>query len=192
MIDFLKGTVTPKDWISLAAILGVAAALAAGYFFVVYSGQQQRLAAIAADNVLVVADLTKARETSTGIETLRAMTKEIEVVVKEFKERLPTEREILSLYREVETLANAEGLTPSVAPLPPTQTETKEIIPYKITVSGGFHAIAGYINSLERYRRYLKVTDLSIGPWEDGVCEATFKLETYRFIVSEPTPGAAQ
>ncbi len=192
MIDFLKGTVTPKDWIALAAILVSAAALVAGYFLVIYGGQQQRLADIASGNQRVVADLTLARETSDGIETLRARTKASEVLVSEFEQRLPSERDIVPLFREVETLANKEGLTPSVVPLTATQTETKEIIPYKITVSGGYHAIAGYINSLERHRRFLKVTDLSIGPWEEGVCEATFKLETYRFIKFQATPGAPQ
>ena len=194
MIDFLKGTVTPKDWIALAGILGAAAALAAVYFFVIYSGQQERLAAIAAENELIVKDLTKARETNEAIERLRDDTKAIELLVKDFEERLPSDRELVSLFREVETMAIKEGLRPTFTSLPPMRDaqNRKETIPYKVTVLGGYHQIAGYLNSLERYRRYLKITDIAIGASEEGLSEATFKLNTFRFIKAVAAPGASK
>ncbi|HQK75497.1 MAG TPA: type 4a pilus biogenesis protein PilO, partial [Candidatus Hydrogenedentes bacterium] len=66
----------------------------------------------------------------------------------------------------------------------------KLTIPYRIVVRGSFHDIAEFINRLERFKRYLKVSELQVGPEKDGVSEAEFTLSTYTFVEND-TEGAA-
>jgi Tfp pilus assembly protein PilO len=61
---------------------------------------------------------------------------------------------------------------------------------------GDFHQIVGFINRIERYERYLKISDLIINEQKQGVSEAQFKLSTYRFLQKTEAetpqqPGAA-
>ncbi|MCP4642116.1 MAG: type 4a pilus biogenesis protein PilO, partial [bacterium] len=75
-------------------------------------------------------------------------------------------------------------------PLPPVPDDQmrKETLPYKIIVHGDYHQIAGFINRLERFERYLKVSKLNIEAAKDGVSKASFELSTFRFLTE--TPGA--
>ena len=69
--------------------------------------------------------------------------------------------------------------------LPRIPSARRETIPYFVTAKGNFHQIVSFINKLERFQRYLKISDLKIGKEEDGVADATFTLSTFRFI--QPT-----
>jgi Tfp pilus assembly protein PilO len=69
--------------------------------------------------------------------------------------------------------------------MPRVTDERKETIPYSVTARGNFHQIIQFINRLERFQRYLKVSDLNIGKEDEGVAQASFTLSTYRFIQSE-------
>ena len=182
MIDFLKGTVTPKDWAVNAGILAAAAALAVAFYFMVHTGQRSRLAVVLADEKQVSSDLTEAKRINSEIGALREETAKIEKLVSDFEERLPSHREIPTLLKEFETMAAEENIEVELSPLARSQDERKETIPYNIVAHGSFHQIAGFINRLERFKRYLKVSDLSVGPSEDGVTTARFTLNTYRFI----------
>ena len=184
MSDFLSGTVTSKDWMAVGGILGAAALVALGFYFAVNRSQQnERLQVISNDNQ-VFADLTKARERQEGIEALRKETDGIQRLVTEFEERLPSRREIPMLLKEFEAMAAEEDIDVELSPLARDRDERKEIIPYRIVARGSFHQIASFINRLERFKRYLKISNLEVGPTKNGVTTAEFTLNTYRFLKS--------
>lgn len=194
MMDFLKGTVTTRDWIAVAGIIGVAAALSAAFIFLVHQKQQEEIAQVRADDALVMADLEQAIDIKNKIDDLRTETASIEKLVREFEERLPSKREIPTLLREFEYMAAEEDLDVELSPLSRNKDERKETIPYKIVARGGFHQIASFINRLERFKRYLKISNLDIGASEEGISTAKFTLNTYRFIQQSPdksTPAEA-
>ncbi len=184
MMDFLKGTVTPQDWAAVAGIVGATLAVAAAFYFLVYSGQQEQLLTIEADNQQVLADLTQARQVRDEIEQLREETNQIEELVTQFEQRLPSTREIPTLIRQFEMMASEEDVSVNFQDLTRNVDMRKETIPYRVVAYGNFHQITNFINRLERFRRYLKITDLNIGPEEKGIATATFTLNTYRFIKS--------
>jgi len=64
---------------------------------------------------------------------------------------------------------------------------SKEVIPYQVVAKGSFHQIVAFINLLEKDQRYLKISDLDIGPEKAGICEAKFVLSTFRFVEQEDT-----
>jgi type IV pilus assembly protein PilO len=185
MMDLLKGTVTPKDWATNAGVLAVTAAIVVAFYFMVHTGQRNKLAVILADEKQVSTDLAEARRINAEIDALREETSKIEKLVSDFEQRLPSHREIPTLLKEFETMAADEDIDVELSPLARSQDENKETIPYKIVAHGSFHQVASFINRLERFKRYLKVSDLAIGPAEDGVTTARFTLNTYRFIQDE-------
>ena len=116
-------------------------------------------------------------------------------LVEQFEDRLPARGEIPTLLDQFEALARDVDVNVQLDTLPRTTDERKVTIPYNIHARGTFHQIANFINRLERFQRYLKVSDLNIGPEIAGICEASFTLSTFRFIEpkepTEPTDGNA-
>ncbi len=182
MMDFLKGTVTPKDWIAVAIILGVAVALCAGFYFVVYAQQEAKMREIVSADAVVVSDLSLARTTEKNIDALRTEAAKMQELTSQFEQRLPESREIPTLLKQFEGFAGEIGLRVELSQLPRVSDQKKETIPYSVIARGNFHQIVGFINRLERFQRYLKISELNIGKEEDGVAQASFTLSTYRFI----------
>ena len=182
MMEFLKGTVTPKDWATNAGILAVTAAIVVAFYFMFHGGQRSKLAVVLADDQQVSTDLGEAKRIDSEIGALREETTKIEKLVSDFEERLPSHREIPTLLKEFETMAAEEAIDVELSPMARSEDDRKETIPYSIVAQGSFHQVASFINRLERFKRYLKISDLNIGPAEKGVTTARFTLNTYRFI----------
>lgn len=187
MIDFLKGSVTSRDWAALGGIVGLSLVLIVLFVFFVHQGQQEKLDSYKTQNTVVESDLVEARRIEADFASLEAEATRIRELVEDFEERLPASGEIPTLLDRFEALAQQVGVNVQLDTLPRTRDERKETIPYEIHARGTFHQIANFINHLERFQRYLKVSDLTIGPEIAGICEASFTLSTFRFI--EPAEG---
>lgn len=187
MKDFLAGTVTPRDWFFTVGILGTAAVIFALFYVFVHQPQMERLTDIKEKDEILVKDLQQARKIAQSIDDLRDRMAKIEQLVSVFEERLPSQHELASLLVEFENMANDQGLDVELSSLTPSRDGRKETIPYRIIARGPFHQIMTFINQLERYRRYLKITDLHIEPVKGNYLnsEAEFTLNTYRFIKPE-------
>lgn len=182
MIEFLKGTVTPKDWAAVAGILALTAGVIVAFYFVVHMPQKARVAQIKQNDLQVTQDLQQARQISAQIEQLREETEQIENIVGDFEERLPSRREIPTLLREFEAMAAEDAIDVELSPLPRSKDTRKETVPYSIVARGDYHQVASFINRLERFKRYLKVSDLNLSPGDSGSTTAKFTLNTYRFL----------
>ncbi len=190
MMDVLKGTVTAKDWMAVGVMLAIIAAIVAVFVLFVHKNQSDDLAAIQADKANLKAKLEDARAMQRGIVKLREETAKINTLVEDFNKRLPTQREIQDLVRQFESMANDVGLNHSLKPEAPVRDANKETIPYSVSTFGNFHQTASFINRLERFERYLKISDLKIEEEDAGVSKASFTLSTFRFIADE-TPTVA-
>lgn len=184
MIEFFKGTVTPKDILFVAVVLAVAGLLCVGFYFGIYTNQQTQLADVRAELDVVQKDLREAREIAANIDALREEATKMEQLVDLFEKRLPDEREIPMLLRRFEGLGQRAGLRVQLSQLPTSADANKETIPYKVTAEGTFHQIMHFINLLERDERYLKISDLDIGEEKANASRANFTLSTFRFLQS--------
>lgn len=185
MINFLKGTVTPKDWMFVGVVLGLTLLLCAVFYFLVYQPELKRLGDTKREIDKTREDLKKAQQLAKDIDELRAKTSETERLVQEFSDQLPSEREIATLVTQFEDIAQeVGGVDVEMRAQTAVQEGPKLTIPYRIVVHGDFHDIADFINRLERYKRYLKVSDLDIDRQEEGVSKAEFTLSTYTFVES--------
>jgi len=185
MMEFFKGTVTARDWVFVGVILAVTVLLAGGFYFLVHQRQLHRLEQVLAEDRQVQEDLRLARTTQENIDGLREEAAKMQELVDQFQERLPEKREIPTLLRLFEGFAREIGLRVELSMLDRTTDADKETYRYSVTARGDFHEIVSFINRLERYKRYLKVSDLDIGEQEAGVSEASFKLSTYLFLSPE-------
>ena len=189
MIDALKGTVTPKDWAFVGAVLFITLLLMSMFMLFIRSGQEGRLEDLAGEIEELEANVEYARETRDNIEDLREETAQIQALVDEFERRLPARREIPQLMGEFEALARDVGVDVELAQLSRVRDVRKETIPYSVTAYGDFHQIVSFINRLERFERYLKISELDISEQLQGICEAEFTLSTYRFLESPQAGG---
>ena len=190
MTDFFKGTVTPRDWATVGGIVGGTALLCVAFVFLILNPQRQRLADLIKKDEQVQADLKLARETQKNIDGLRAEAAKMQELVTQFEQRLPESREIPTLLKQFEGFAGEIGLRVELSQLPPITDTRKQTIPYSVVARGNFHQIVSFVNRLERFQRYLKISDLNIGKEEEGVAQASFTLSTYRFI--QPSEGATR
>ncbi|NUM52177.1 MAG: type 4a pilus biogenesis protein PilO [Candidatus Hydrogenedentes bacterium] len=191
-MEALKGKVTPKDWMAVGAVLAVVAAILALYIFFVSVKQNAKLEALTADIAAIRRDLQEAQQKEKNIAKLREETEKIQNLVSDFEKRLPSQREIPTLVRQFESMANEVGLSHALKPEAPIRDERKETIPYSITTYGTFHQTASFVNRLERFERYLKVSNLKMEEEKDGVSKATFTLSTYRFLAPAQKAAPAQ
>tara|TARA_R110001592_G_scaffold22785_8_gene90284 strand:+ start:212 stop:802 length:591 start_codon:yes stop_codon:yes gene_type:complete len=185
MMDFFKGTVTPKDWLFVAAVLGLAMLLSVGFYFGIYTKQNVKLAEVQLSLKETKEELKQAVAINNDYEEFKAKAETAEKLVEVFEKRLPEEREIPKLLQQFEAKATELGLSVGLEQLPTTTDPNKETIPYEIVALGGFHEIVQFINLLERDTRYLKVSNLDIDEETAGVSEASFTLSTFRFIQSD-------
>lgn len=181
MMDFWKGTVTPRDWAAVGIILGVAVVVAAAFYFLLYAAQNEKYTQLVVENRQVAAKLDMALETQKNIGALRADAAQMQKLVKQFEARLPNTEEIQTLLRQFESLAGEIGLLVELSKESTIVDANKEVIPYSVKARGTFHQIATFINRLERYQRYLKISELDIGKAENGIATAAFRLSTFRF-----------
>lgn len=192
MLDILTGKVTAKDWMFVGGVLALTAVVAVAFYVLIIGHQKKKVEACRQELAAVKKELGEARKIEENIDGLRKESEDMERLVDIFQERLPSEREIPNLLRRFETIGGELGLKVQLASLPSRKESRTETIPYKVTATGEFHQIVGFINRLERDERYLKVSDLDIGEQEAGVSAATFVLSTFRFIEQEETAQAAE
>jgi len=189
MTEFLKGSITPRDWLASGGLLGFTVVLCAAFVFFVYNPLDAKLAKTAAEDQQTQADLIIAKQAERNIGSLRAEAAKMKELVTQFEERLPESREIPTLLKQFEGFAGEIGLRVELSQLPRITDAHKETIPYTVVARGNFSQIVDFINRLERFQRYLKVSDLNFGKEEEGVAHASFTLSTYRFI--QPSDAAS-
>lgn len=181
MMELLKGAITPRDYAISGGIAAAAVVVALAFYFFIYSAQVADMNKVNAQLREVQANLNLANQTKDNIAQLRADKSKMEELVAQFEHRLPESREIPTLLKQFEGFAGEIGLNVQLSQLPRITDTNKETSPYSVKAWGSFHQIVSFINRLERFQRYLKVSDLKIVENEKGA-EASFTLSTFRFI----------
>lgn len=183
MLEFFKGTVTPKDWAFVATVLALTGLIGAAFYFFVYQRQLETLAAVELELETKTSELQGAIRMNENYPQLKALASTADDIVLQFEERLPEKREIPALLRQIDENGDAHNLDVELYALNTKIERDKEVIPYEINATGKFHDIVQFINELETDQRFLKVSNIEIGEQllETGVSEATFHLSTFVF-----------
>ena len=183
----------PRPQKIAAGILGLVILAALGYFVV--SPKSAERDALRQKNDALQAEVTKARVEEAGLRTFRAQADALRRRLEVAKGRLPSEREIPGLYRQVTDLALQAGLAVALfAPKPAEDKDNVAEIPISVTAEGTYHQLGSFFSRIGRIPRIVNLGDFRLAGIErpTGTMRAELTLATYLFRPDgPPMPGTA-
>ena len=184
----------PRDQKMVAAAV-VAFALAALYWNFVWTPKHTELVALStrldtldAQNALSRARIAQGTAAELEAEAAR-FSRDLEVM----RLLVPTGNELPSLLEQVSTAARREGLDiASVEPQPVREGETFDTYRYKVSVTGGYHALAEFMTNVGSLTRIVAPVNVSLAlstnknanavklaPAGTAAVESKFEIQTY-------------
>jgi len=184
----------------LISVAVLAVALAGGYGYFLYMPKRAQLDTIE-EHVTVLDrknDQAKADVASGSVVKLRQQAIEYEASLKVLQQLVPTTNEVPALLENVSTAARRVGLDlASVEPMPVLVGEQFDTYRYKVSVKGGYHALAGFLTNVGSLNRIIAPVALDVKQMnavdrkkarpKDGesTLETDFQIQTY--IAHPPT-----
>lgn len=197
----IGANLTKRDQGLIAAmVMAVALAGAYGYFLympnrIELAAIQQHVEALDKKNTQAKADLANG-----SVAKLREQAKEYEASLKALQQLVPTANEVPALLENVSTAARRVGLDlASVEPMPVLVGEQFDTYRYKVSVRGGYHALAGFLTNVGSLNRIVAPVALDVKqqsaadkkkarPKEgESTLDTDFQIQTY---IAHPTPSS--
>lgn len=193
----------PRDQ-KMVAVTVVALALAALYWNFVWTPRHDELVALQVrvdtlDARNAVARARIAQGTAAELEAEAARyAKDLEVM----RLLVPTHNELPSLIEQVSTAARREGLDlSSIEPQPIVHGETFDTYRYKVSLTGGYHALAEFMTNVGSLTRIVSSVNVGLAlsnnknlnavklaPAGTAPVESQFEIQTY--VIRSATPAA--
>lgn len=183
-----------------AAVLVVGAAGAFGYF--VYLPKSADLSAIQEHVDLLDTKNTAAKaEIAAGsLQKLRMETTQFASELAVLRQIVPTTNEVPALLENVSTAARRVGLDLSmVEPMPVLIGDQFDTYRYKLSVTGGYHAIAAFLTNVGSLNRIIAPVALNLKPLlpadqkkirvqkkDEMLLDTDFQIQTYIAHTSDP------
>lgn len=184
----------PRDQ-KMVAVAVVAVALAALYWNFVWSPRHTQLVELAVrldtlDSQNATSRARIAQGTAADLEAEAARYgRDLEVM----RLLVPTGNELPSLLEQVSTAARREGLDiASVEPQPIVHGATFDTYRYKVSITGGYHALAEFMTNVGSLQRIVAPVNVSLGmstnrntnavklaPAGTAAVESKFEIQTY-------------
>ena len=158
-------------------VIGLAALGGAGYFFAL-APLQSRVAALRVQRDSSQQEMTRTRALAADVARLRREAAELEREIDVAKERLPSEREMPSLYRTLSDAAVQAGLAVALfQPRTPVVRDFYSEIPISLVAEGGYHEVGDLFGRVAALPRTTTIGE--------------FKLTGAPAEPSRPTPSRA-
>ena len=181
----------PRPQKIAVGIVGLVIVAALGYFMV--SPKSAERDVLRQRNVVLQAEVAKARVEEAGLRTFRAQADSLRKRLDLAKGRLPSEREIPGLYRQISDLALQAGLAVALfAPKPGEDRDTVTEIPIAVSAEGTYHQLGGFFSRIGRIPRIVNLGDFRLAGVErpTGTLRADLTLATYLFRPEGSPPAA--
>ncbi len=175
-----------------------------GYFM--YMPKREQLAAIE-EHVTALDkknNQAKADLTNGSVDRMRQQALEYEASFKVLQQLVPTTNEVPALLENVSTAARRVGLDlASVEPMPVLVGEQFDTYRYKLSVKGGYHALAGFLTNVASLNRIVAPVAIDVkqmGSAEkkkarardgEATLDTDFQIQTYIAHPSQPAGGTA-
>ena len=185
-----------------AIVMAVALAGAYGYFLYIPKRAQletitQHVEVLDKKNAQAKADLS-----SGSVGKLKAQAVEYQASLKALQQLVPTANEVPALLENVSTAARRVGLDlASVEPMPVIVGEQFDTYRYKVSVKGGYHALAGFLSNVGSLNRIVAPVALDVKqqsaadkkkarPKEgESTLDTDFQIQTY---IAHPTTSSGE
>jgi type IV pilus assembly protein PilO len=201
----IGANLTKRDQLLVAAgVLSFALAGAYGYFLYMPKNEdldaiQQHVEVLDKQNALAKATLANG-----SLQRLRMEATQFAAELAVLRQIVPTTNEVPALLENVSTAARRVGLDLStVEPMPVLIGEQFDTYRYKLSVTGGYHAIASFLTNVGSLNRIIAPVALTLKPLspqdqkkiriqkkDESLLDSDFQIQTY--IAHTPgDPGAA-
>jgi len=167
---------------------------ALGYFFLI-SGARAERDGLLEENEVRRAEVLKARADEANLRPVRAQAEALRKRLEEAKERLPSEREIPLVYRQVSDLATQSGLGVSLfQPKSPEERDVLTEVPIAVTAECTYHQLGAFLERVGRMTRIVSLGDFRLVGIDrpTGTIRAEMTLATYTFRAEGAPPPPAK
>ena len=184
----------PKPQKIVLGIFGLVIIGAASYFLLL-SPLDTKLAQLRAQNASLGDEVVKARALVADLARTRREMAELEVKVAILKDRLPSERELPTLYRSLHDAGTQAGL--GVALFQPREGQVKDYyveIPIAVNAEGSYHQLGEFLERLARLPRVVTLREMRLASTNrpGRAVRSELTLATYQYRpVGSPKPPVA-
>ena len=176
-------------------ILGVMplAILVIGGYFLLLSPKLADVENLRGRRVALEAEIGQSRATAQSLAGFRQEAIRLRERLEAAKERLPNEKEMPALYRQISDLAFQAGLTVSLfQPKEPQPGEVYSELPIAVSAEAGFHQVGSFFERLSRLQRIVTLTEMKLQgiARPTGTVKVDLTLATYVFRPEGAPPPA--
>jgi type IV pilus assembly protein PilO len=167
---------------------------ALGYFFLI-SGARAERDGLLEENEVRRAEVLKARADEANLRPFRAQAEALRKRLEEAKERLPSERELPLVYRQVSDLATQSGLGVSLfQPKSPEERDVLTEVPIAVTAECTYHQLGSFLERVGKMTRIVSLGDFRLVGIDrpTGTVRAEMTLATYTFRAEGAPPPPAK
>ncbi|MDO8476483.1 MAG: type 4a pilus biogenesis protein PilO [Candidatus Rokubacteria bacterium] len=180
-LDTIVNAPRPQKLIFGAMVLVIVGAL--GYFFLI-SGARAERDTLLEENEVRRAEVLKAKADEANLRPFRALAEALRKRLDTAKERLPSEREIPQVYRQVSDLATQSGL--GVSLFQPKAAEDRDVlseVPISVTAECTYHQLGAFLERVGKMPRIVSLGDFRVIGIDrpTGTLRAEMTLATYTF-----------
>ena len=167
-------------------IMGVMllAILVAGGYFLLLSPKMIEVNDLRGQRAAKQAELSQSRAVAASLARFKQEALALRTKLEAARERLPSEKEIPGLYRQVSDIAFQTGLAVSLfQPKEPAAKDTFQEVPITLSAETGYHHLGTFFDRLSRLPRIVNLTDLKLTgiTRPTGTLRADLTLATYVF-----------
>lgn len=169
------------------------AILVAGGYFLLLSPKMAEVAGLRQQRSAKEVEMIQSRTLAASLARFKQEAEALRAKLEVAKERLPSEREIPGLYRQVSDLAYQTGLAVSLfQPKEPATRDIYQEVPISVSAETGFHELGAFLDRVARLQRIVNLTDLRLTGISrpTGTIRADLTLATYVFRPEGAPPPA--
>lgn len=151
----------------LATLIVVAVLLTGAYLYFMHKPKGVEIAALAlrVDSLETANEQAKKDYATGSVDKLRAQAEEYQRRLKVMRRLVPTSNEVPALLEDISTAARRVGLDlATVEPLPVLQGEQFDTYRYKMSVTGGYHAVGRFLSNVGSLSRIIAPVTLEMKP----------------------------
>ena len=203
----IGANLTKRDQLLVAvSVLAFAVAGVYGYFFYLPKSDdletiQQHVEVLDKRNAQAKADIANG-----SLQKLRLEAAQFAAELTVLRQIVPTTNEVPALLENVSTAARRVGLDlSSVEPMPVLVGEQFDTYRYKLSVTGGYHAIASFLTNVGSLNRIIAPVALTLKPLssadqkkiriqkkDESLLDSDFQIQTYIAHASDPVEAMAE
>ncbi len=191
-LDSIVNAPRPQKLIFGTMVIVILGAL--GYF-VLISGSRAERDALLQESDVRRAEVLKARADEANLRPFRAQAEALRKRLETAKERLPSEREIPQVYRQVSDLAARSGLGVSLfQPKPAEDRDVLMEVPIAVTAESTYHQLGAFLERVGKMPRIVSLGDFRLIGIDrpTGTLRAEMTLATYTFRPEGAPPAPAK